>query len=391
MNTTNDPSPLDLKALMAQLTATPTTPASPPTLRSTTSDCPLDAVDRFLARFVAFPSDADRHTVTLWVAHSHLIECFDSTPRLVLTSPEKQSGKSRCLEVIGLLAANARHTASISPAALFRLIDKGPQPTMLIDEYDTIWGRRAPDSAEDLRALLNSGHRRGAFTYRCIPPAQDVKAFATYAAVALAGIGNLPDTITDRSVIIRMRRRSRTETVEPFRFREHEPAGHTLGDQLASWANDHRHLAYDHIPDNPLQDRPADVWEPLLTIGELHGNGWAEKAQTAARHHTQQGPGESLGMELLQDIRTVWPPGTTTLTTTDLIALLTEDTERRWGDYRGKPLTARGLAVLLRPFEIRSRHTRNARIYDIGDFHDTWNRYLPPTPEMATQTSQPSP
>ena len=159
---------------------------------------------------------------------------------------------------------------------------------MLIDEYDTTWGRHAPDSAEDLRALLNSGHRRGAFTYRCVPPAQEVKGFATYAAVALAGIGDLPDTITDHGVIIRMRRRSHTETINPFRFREHEPAGLALGDRLASWADQHREVAYGYIPANPLNDRPADVWEPLLAIGEIHGHGWAEKARTATLHHTRE-------------------------------------------------------------------------------------------------------
>ena len=125
---------------------------------------------------------------------------------------------------------------------------------------------------------------------------------------------------------------------------------------------------------------PVDVWEPLLAIGEIHGHGWAERARTAALHHTQDAGTESLGMELLIDIQAVWPHGTTTLTTTALIGLLANDPEKRGGDFRGRPLTPRGLAVLLRPFEIRSRHTRDARIYDIDDFHDTWDRYMPPHP-----------
>ena len=54
-----------------------------------------------------------------------------------------------------------------------------------------------------------------------------------YCAVALAGLGWLPDTILSRSVIIRMRKRKLGETIKPFRRRTYEKAGHGLRDRLS--------------------------------------------------------------------------------------------------------------------------------------------------------------
>ena len=63
---------------------------------------------------------------------------------------------------------------------------------------------------KELRGLLNAGHRRSGVAYRCVGEGtrQVVVEFPAFAAVALAGLGNLPDTILTRSVVIRMRRRA---------------------------------------------------------------------------------------------------------------------------------------------------------------------------------------
>ena len=77
-----------------------------------TAPCVLNAanevaVHAFLARFVAFPSPAAHVAATLWVAHCHMVEAFESSPRLALLSPEPGSGKTRVLEVCELLVPNA--------------------------------------------------------------------------------------------------------------------------------------------------------------------------------------------------------------------------------------------------------------------------------------------
>src|SRR4051794_7924048 len=102
----------------------------------------LDDVETFLARFVAFPSKHELVAVTLWAAHTHAMaipDCFESTPRLALLSPEPGSGKTRVLEVLELLVPDALHVLNASAAPIFRTIQKaddedhGP-PTLLFDE-----------------------------------------------------------------------------------------------------------------------------------------------------------------------------------------------------------------------------------------------------------------
>ena len=344
----------------------------------------LDDVDAYLGRFVAFPSPEARHAVTLWAAHTHCFDCFDSTPRLVLTSPEKQSGKTRCLEVLDLIAANTISAGSISRAALVRSLAEQPTPTVLLDEYDTVFGDRPTDGSEDLRGIINNGHRAGMDYIICVPPKWDRQAFPVYAPIALAGIGHLPDTVVDRSVLITMRRQAPGERAEQFRRRPHEPPGIELGERLAAWVGEISHKLDGYEPDNPLEDRAADVWEPLLAIAEHAGPDWAARARTAALSLTgRQDAPESQGVELLRDIRTIWPSEEPTLAAAELVRLLRDVEEMRWAEYRGNGLNPRSLSQFLRPFGITSHKKATANVYARSDLSDAWDRYLePPTPSV---------
>ena len=63
----------------------------------------LDDVHAFLGRFVAYPSKETHTAHTLWIAHAHLMEAWESTPRIAFLSPEPSSGKTRALEITELL------------------------------------------------------------------------------------------------------------------------------------------------------------------------------------------------------------------------------------------------------------------------------------------------
>ena len=71
--------------------------------------------------------------------------------------------------------------------------------------------------------MLNAGHRRGAVAGRCVTRGEIVETeeLPAYCAVALAGLGGLPDTLLTRSVVVRMKRRS------PERRLSHTAAGST--------------------------------------------------------------------------------------------------------------------------------------------------------------------
>jgi hypothetical protein len=238
----------------------------------------LDRVEAFLGRFVSYPTDPKRGAVarvahTLWIAHTHLMDAWESTPRLAFLSPEPGSGKTRGLEVTELLVPRPVHAMNTTPAYLFRKVaDPAGAPTILYDEIDTVFGPKAKDN-EDTRGMLNAGHRRGAKAGRCVVRGNNVvtEELDAYCAVAVAGIGDLPDTILSRSVIVKMRRRAPGEHIEPFRYRVHAPAGHDLRDQLATWADTVRDKLADAWPDMPegIEDRNADVWEPLLAVADV--------------------------------------------------------------------------------------------------------------------------
>jgi hypothetical protein len=363
----------------------------------------LNDVHAFLGRFVAYPSDAAHVAHTLWTAHTHLMDAWDSTPRIAFLSPEPGSGKTRALEVTELLVPNPVEAVNVSPAYLFRKVaSEDGAPTLLFDEIDTVFGPKAKDN-EEIRGLLNAGHRKGAVAGRCVVRGKEVftEELPAYCPVAMAGLGYLPDTIFTRSVIVKMRRRAPNETVEPYRRRLEVEKGQRLRDRLALWATtilDQVRDTYPIMPDG-IADRAADVWEALLSVADAAGGEWPERARvTAVTLVTSSIRGEgSLGIQLLTDIKTVFGDREAMATKTLLNELINMD-ESVWADIKGKPITDRGLAFRLRAYEVGSKVVRigegTAKGYAKGDFYDAWQRYLPQPPmeevtEVTSVTGKP--
>src|SRR5689334_4345100 len=101
-------------------------PVVAPVAEASAGSALLDDLRGFLCRFVAFPEREQADAVTLWIVHSHAVDAFDCTPRLSIQSAEKRSGKTRLMDLCGLLVRNAVSTASITSASLFRLVEAGP-------------------------------------------------------------------------------------------------------------------------------------------------------------------------------------------------------------------------------------------------------------------------
>jgi hypothetical protein len=354
----------------------------------------LDAVERYLARFVVYPSEHERRAHVLWIAHTWLMDAWESTPRIAFLSPEPGSGKSRALEVTEPLVPRPVHAVNTTPAYLFRKVsDEAGPPTILYDEIDTVFGPKAKDN-EDIRGMLNAGHRKGATAGRCVVRGKIVETeeLPAYCAVALAGLDDLPDTIMTRSVVVRMRRRAPDETVEPWRLRINGPDAAKLKDRLARWSSavELQLAENDFWPEMPegIADRDADVWEALLAVADLAGGRWPSLArQTAVTVVTasrQRRP--SVGVQLLADIRTAFDnQNTDKLVSDQLVHALCNIDEAPWRTIRkGEPLDARGLALRLSKYGIGSKPQRDGehvfKGYSRSQFEDAWNRYLPPSP-----------
>ena len=352
----------------------------------------LDEVYAFLGRFVCYPSEPAHVAHTLWTAHTHLMDAWESTPRIAFLSPEPGSGKTRALELTETVVPNPVEAINVSPAFLFRrMADPKGLPTILYDEVDTVFGPRAKEN-EELRGLLNAGHRRGAMCGRCVVKGWQIETeeFPAFCAVALAGLGGLPDTVLTRSIVIRMQRRAPTERVEPYRRRIHAPEGYALRNRLAVWAVEIRpRLNTNPMMPDGIADRDADVWEALLAIAYAVGGDWPARARVAAVTLVTSSMGDrgSLGVRLLADLRSIFGEAAK-LATTELLDKLVALEESPWGDWKGKPLDARKLSFFLKPYGIGPKPLRIGRDvfkgYERSDLLDAWTRYLPPEDSLAS-------
>jgi Protein of unknown function (DUF3631) len=354
----------------------------------------LDDLVEFIGRYVACASPA-RDVGALWVMHTHAFDAADASPRLALLSSEPQSGKTRYLEVLKLVVRSPLFAVNISDAALFRVIESR-RPSILHDEIDAVFGPKARDR-EDLRGLLNAGYERGANVERCVGDGakMQVKPFSVFAPVALAGLGKLPETIEQRSIVVRLKRRTADEPVAKLRRRHVAHEADALRSRSEAWATANLDVLSDANPVMPdeLSDRAQDIWEPLIAIADLAGGDWPARARAAALalFSARRDDEASIGIRLLSDIRDVI--GTFAgLASGDLAKRLAEIEGAPWAEWSERGFTPHALAKLLRRYEIRpDLHwigTTKIRGYLADDFADAFARYL--TPPAGSVPSDPT-
>jgi Protein of unknown function (DUF3631) len=347
----------------------------------------LDAICAFVRRFVVLSLPQAR-IVALWIAHTHAIAAADVTPYLTIDSPEKQSGKTRLLEVCELLVANPWFTGHTTAAVLTRKID-AIHPTLLLDESDAAFGV-AKECTETLRSVLNTGHRRGGKYSACVGQGAAItyRDFLTFCAKAIAGLGSaVPDTVADRSIPIHLGRKLSTERVERLRWREVEAEVKALHEQLSAWAltavDGLRH-ARPVLPIE-LSDRQQEGAEPLLAIADECGGEWPEVARRALVHICSEAQVDdaSVGVRLLADIRGIFEGrGLNRIPSTELAEALTKIETSSWGerDRAGNTFSANSLSRLLRRYKIKPHPVRAGKKvfkgYELGDFKDAFARYL---------------
>jgi putative DNA primase/helicase len=363
----------------------------------------LEQIVEAVTRYVVLPIEAAAALV-LWCAHVHIFKAFSCTPRLNITAPDKQCGKTTLRDVVAQFVPRPLLAENLSAAVLFRLVEKHA-PTILADEYDS-WLR----DNEELRGLLNAGHRRGASVYRCEGDDHEVRAFGAYAPAVLCGIGSLPGTLYDRSIVIRLVR-ARPGEVEA-RFDSRQTSRETeLCRKLARWTQDHRAAIEDRDPALPpgAFNRLGDNWRPLFAIAEVAAGDWPARAAAAyaALTASEDSDAQGVGAMLLTDIAAQFSTaGVERLASADIVEALVELEGRPWAEWgrSQKPMTVHQLARQLKKFDIAPKmmqipgHEKNVRGYDLGDFANVFARFLPeaenstaPPSPAVTKTSKPQP
>lgn len=119
------------------------------------------AVEKWLKTFMKFMKDSDALLCALWIVHTHLIDEFYSTPRLLISSPTFGSGKTTLLEhFFYLCREKPAQMANISSVAMLARIHQPRVRTLLIDEADRTLNAKNPLFSE-LISIINSGYKRG--------------------------------------------------------------------------------------------------------------------------------------------------------------------------------------------------------------------------------------
>ena len=339
----------------------------------------------FIRRYVVM-DEAKLLTVALWIVHTHCFERFEQTPYLAVTSPEKQCGKSRLLEVLSLLVRRPWMLTQPSEAVVFRNVH-AMRPTMLLDETDAIFNPKTADRHEGLRAMLNAGHRKGTTVPRCLGGGERIMNFRVYCPKVLAGIGTLPDTVSDRAVPVRLQRKTRDEPADRFIYRDVTPAADALKDRIEAWVEVHEESLGEARPEMPeeLSDRMQEGCEPLIAIADHFGVGPAGRgALVELLTGERLDNAESMRLRLLRDLRAIFDahPNRRTAFTDSLITKLHQIEEAPWETYYGRGLEPRDLASLLRTYEIQSTTVRVRGVasprkgYRRDDLEPVWKRYL---------------
>jgi len=352
----------------------------------------LDQVsERFTLQVVLPPGAADG--IALWCPHAHAFKAFLHTPRLNLSSPKAGCGKTTTLDLIATMTPRALRTEDITGPVLFRVVDQH-QPTLLLDEVDAYLTH-----SEELRGLLNAGHKQGACAYRCEGGGNAIRAFKAFGPAVLSGIGSLPDTLHDRSIRILLLEAKPGEVTAHLDSRHHEIET-TLCRKLARWTQDHFVILQACDPPMPpgAYNRVADNWRPLFAIAHVAGGDWPRRALDAFNHlnpprttnnnpqlstkNTQ--PLDGLAVELLSNIRQIFAQsGAPRLSCKQLLTALQvlERTKSQASDLK-PPMTSRSLGHHLHRFGISSRCLRIDRQavkgYELADFSDAFTRFLKP-------------
>jgi len=341
----------------------------------------LDQMEILIAQHTVLPKDTS-YALALWCASTYSINDFAIFPKLVITSPEKRCGKSTLLDLLSAISCKSFVTSNMTAATIYRLIDQH-QPTLIIDEADTF----IANSTSDMTGIINSGHGRNrAYVTRCDGDTHQVSRFSTWTPMVLASIGNLQETIMDRSIVVQMRRKKVSESVPQIPIDLFDQCKQ-IREELMKWSIDNSSLikASSFKPSPLGNDRAVDNWKPLFVLADLAGSCWLHDCDTAYQSLTVPDEPE-LPTLLLGAIREIFKKTTVSkISSAQLVEDLTKDKDQPWCEYRnGSSISQSGVANMLKAYGIKPKGIRigaaTPRGYELKCFTDAFERYLPPSP-----------
>ena len=355
---------------------------------------PLDIVRAMVSDYVALQPH-EHVAVACWIVHTHVYDRFMMTPRWVVMSPVRACGKTTLLDVASHMVARPEKSDNLTAAAIYHAVDEG-RCTLLIDEADNL----ELSAKGALRAVLNSGYRRGGSFLRLVGRRR--RRFSTFAPVAIATIGPLPLPLMSRSIVIPMERH---DGASLKRFDKADVATlDVVYGHLFAWA---KRITLDLDPEMPteLRGRLADNWRPLIAVADACSPAWGALAREAAAIFSQSYKEEDITVVLLHHIRDVFDArGVDRLFSKVLVQALNEMDDAPWSEWCGlhddqqpRRLSQGELARLLKLFRIRprsiwlaGRNNGSAKGYYRDSFERAWAAYCGDSRAAHGKPAQPS-
>lgn len=345
---------------------TPKVPQSPGAI--------ITALQTFIMQYVTFvDSAAQSFVAALWALGTFLHPQFDAFPYLVITSHTKRSGKTRFSEVLSFLSSNTKNMTGVTPATVFRSI-KDEAPTIIVDEAESMSGnRRGAISDHMMRSVMNSGYRKGQTVPRM--GKGGIEEWPTYCPKVFVLIGDVYDTLRDRSIVMTMQR---ADQQRRFLFEQASLEGAELRERAADLLNDLRSTIakiYDSHAGLPfLSDRDEEIWTPLFVLCEalaperleeltrIAADMATEKTAEARRYVTLLGEekkaeDDEYARRLVRDLSAVID-GRKGIFTADAIEALKALPTGPWRKFRGAGLTAIDMGNLLSRFGLTPKLIR---------------------------------
>jgi hypothetical protein len=357
----------------------------------------LDDITAVVRRYMVMDEAAiDAHA--LWVLNTYVREVFDVAPYAHVSSPVPGCGKSRLVTLTNYMGCKTTVALDPSPPAIFRTIEAA-HPVLLLDEVDRFLTKK--DS--DIIGILNAGYKKSGYVLRMeeVDGKHVPRKFSPFCPKMLAGIGNLPRTLAERSIRLPLQKKKKGQKSTRLRDRD-TPEFKGIRSRALRWVNDNRgrlEEIRDHdevqFPD-ALGDREGETWEPLLAIALLAGEEWQKRALAAATSLSgaSTADDDEYGTLLLEHVREVFEAEKreTSLPSKIILDRLNENEEWPWRERGkgGKPMTLRAMQDSLKKFNIHVDGSPIAtitygekRCYRRRSFEEAWQTYCKVPADLA--------
>lgn len=343
---------------------------------------PIAEVEQYLSKYMVFPNDGMRFVVALWIILTYLWPELDVMPYLSISASTKRAGKTRLLELLSFVTANPRWmTGGTGPTMFYMIRDEAP--TLLFDEAE----RLSSEAAGIIREAMNSGYRNGQTIPR-MGEGKKVEHWPSFCPKAFSLIGDVNDTLRDRSVVVRLKRGApeQMEKLATFKHSRASAEGNAIGLAVKQHVEDHKKALLDYAdsyygPAFLTSDRDVELWLPLFVVCQVFAPNRvtelqriaadmaAEKTAEARSYSElnqegaeQQAEREEYGVILLRDMLAVMN-GEKQVTTADALQRLYDLPTAPWRRFKGTGLTPVMMGELLSAFGVSPKPIRYGKQY----------------------------